>query len=121
MPFTWFVNNRNNIDTAPKGRNNNSANTNKINSSLIDNIMKNDSDLYQDSYLSNILNGSKQCVNEKGQWILHSEKRRLEKLGEFSFSNQDGFSNYNKQKKTLGMAYISVFSLLILFMAFRLK
>ena len=50
--ISWFVNNNNQFDFNKNNRNNN----------LLDNIIKNDSDLYKDSYLSNILNGTTRCV-----------------------------------------------------------
>ena len=43
-PFTWFINNNNHINTAKNERNNN----------LLDNLIKNDSDLYKDAYLDNV-------------------------------------------------------------------
>lgn len=55
-PFSWFVNNNNQFDFNKNNRNNN----------LLDNIIKNDSDLYVDSYLSNILNGTTRCVYRAG-------------------------------------------------------
>ena len=51
-PFTWFVNNNNKFN----------KNTNNKNYSLIDNLIKNDSELYQDSFMRNILNSFNRCV-----------------------------------------------------------
>ena len=56
-PFTWFINNNNHFDTANEKRNNN----------LLDNLIKNDSDLYKDTYLYNILNGSVNCTYTAGK------------------------------------------------------
>ena len=56
-PFTWFVNNNNHFDTNNKKRNNN----------LLDNLIKNDSDLYKDTYLSNMLNGFDNCIYTAGK------------------------------------------------------
>ena len=56
-PFTWFVNNNNQFDTVKKTRNNN----------LLDNLIKNDSDLYKDTYLNNILNGYNRCIYTAGK------------------------------------------------------
>ena len=51
-PFTWLVNNNNLFNTNISARNNN----------LLDNIIKNDSDLHKDTYLNNILSGTERCV-----------------------------------------------------------
>ena len=67
-PFTWFVNNNNQFDLSDNERNNN----------LLDNIIKNDSDLYKDSYLSNILNTQYECIYRGGSTLKESndsEKR----------------------------------------------
>ena len=64
-PFTWFVNNNNQFDTTVSDRNNN----------LLDNIIKNDSDLYKDTYLNNILNGFGDCVYRGGTTIKESNKK----------------------------------------------
>ena len=56
-PFTWFVNNNNQFDTTKKTLNNN----------LLYNLIKNDSDLYKDTYLRNILNGFDNCIYTAGK------------------------------------------------------
>ena len=67
-PFTWFVNNNNHINTNKNERNNN----------LLDNLIKNDSDLYKDAYLDNMLNGFVDCIYTAGKGKMYDNVRSAE-------------------------------------------
>ena len=91
-PFTWFVNNNNQFDTTDNNRNNN----------LLDNIIKNDSDLHKDTYLNNILNQFDDCVY-RGMPTIKDSNKKLKNTRKLIKNLRDKYRNEELTKESLDL------------------